>query len=436
MLYNITIFFSLSIFFIPAGVLIARYKELPKNKSKLIGIFLGTYFLYGLYMLICYSASIDDPLYDYISDHLFFYENPLMLSNYSPSEIIRESFSDFTYSDTPMAICLSALYIRFLRFFYSFKDFGIALMVPIIFFAALIPVFMGKTLANLNLFNRQTRNAILVFAFCSPLFYYSAYLYRDVYVYFLYTLILYFLLVKNIPLRYLYIFLLILVTYYFRKESGLYCLAFIGSYLCGFWIEKYSKYKYFFFMIGGVLGLVILSLVFNILMTTLISYNTRSLLEANNISLGTKVAANIPFPFNYILLSCFSQILPFPFYHRITLCDTSWMIFPDWRLHLFSCIIPFYWSYIICVIIMTWRSRVIKTEIRFLFYSALLFIFLTSIAEFNLRRQMVIGPLFFYTYIILSHNLPLAKKTEFFIFSTLGLLLLHVFYYSLLLIYR
>lgn len=431
MLYNITIFFSLSIFFIPAGVLIAKYKELPKNKSKLIGIFLCAYFLYGLYMLICYSVSIDDPLSDYISDHLFFYENPLMLSGYSPCEIIRESFSDFTYSDTPMAICLSALYIRFLRFFYSFKDFGIALMIPIIFFAALIPVFMGKTLTSLNLFNKQTRNAILVFAFCSPLFYYSAYLYRDIYVYFLYTLILYFLLVKNISLRYLYICLFIFITYYFRKESGLFCLAFIGCYLCGFWIEKYSKYKYFFFMIGGVLVLVILSLVFDTLMTTLISYNTRSLTAADEMSLGAKVATGLPFPFNYILLSCFSQILPFPFYHRILLCNAAWMNFPDWRLHIISCINPFYWSYIICVIIVKWKKALIPVTMRYLFYAALLYIFLTSIAEFNVRRQMAVAPLFFYVYIILTHDLSLSIKRFYFMCSGIALLTLHGIYWFL-----
>ena len=246
MLYNLLIFSIFSICILPCGIAFVRYKEVSKHKHALTEIFLTAYFIYGLYMLVCYSSSIDDPLYNYVSDHLFFYQQPLDLSTENTLQIIEESFTNFNYSECPIMICLSALYIRFLTYLYSFKDFGIPLMIPITFTAAMIPAIMGKTLASLNLFNRQTRNAILVFAFCSPLFYYSAYLYRDVYVYFLYTLILYFLLVKNIPLRYLYISLLILVTYYFRKESGLYCLAFIGSYLCGFWIEKYSKYKYFF----------------------------------------------------------------------------------------------------------------------------------------------------------------------------------------------
>ena len=424
---NILIFITLSLFFLPVGIGISRLLEQKAYKNRQTGVFLFAYFLYGFYMLGIHAVLFQDPRYDFFNDQIFYYESAIDLSQNSIADIFQILQEEFRYSEAPLIHFLNSVYLLLLRNISGIFDYsGVTLCTPIVFFAALIPVFMGKTLRSLDLYNRNSVvHALLIFILCSPLFYHTAFLYRDIHIFLLYTILFHCILVPRLAGRYLWFALLLGALYFLRKENALFAITFLFVFFYDRSIQKSTVLKYTLLAFGILLTILVAIILFDTLYATLSSYNARSLSAADSASFGQAVATRIPIPFNYLLLSAFSQILPFPFYLEFTRNEVHCFLYA------ITFVSPFYWLYIIFAITRYWKSPA-PALLRNLFYCALLYIFLTSIAEFNVRRQMVVTPLFFYLYIALTQNVKRFNKSMIFAVSTVCLWLLHFIYWGLL----
>lgn len=422
-LYNTTVYIFSFLLLFPLGFFIARHGITdPLCKQYTTRLFTVCFSVYGLYMLLNYCVLIEDPLLDYWSDYLFFYEWAIDLGKLDYRQIISEAFTEPKLRELPLFACFNGLLVRTLTLTgLPLRDFGIPLMMPIIFLASLIPVFMCKTLHALEFKIKEFGIPLYLFAFATPLFFYSAYFYRDIFIYFTYVVLFYVLLTPRMQFRYLWIALLLFLSWFLRMENGMFACLFVAC----FCFSKLKRYKLLLLIISGLIALGAFVLFYDTMLATLQRYNERSLSLASNESLGKLFATKIPFPLNYLFLTCFSQLLPFPCTMLLFKeLDNTW-------LQRITVIIPFFWTYILIFIVSNWRFNKIPAHILYLFYASLLYLFLTSIAEINLRRQMYVFPLFFFVYIHLTKDLPAHRKKRCFMITICSLLLLHCLYWGL-----
>lgn len=402
------------------------------SRKIVIQIFNYSFFIYFLYFFIGFFAHFNDAFAKYpetFADSVKLYDFATELSPLSFPEIIQEAFSNFIYSELPGAVTLFTLQLRFARMFFELSADGelYAIIAGVSFCAALIPTFIGKTLAELDLLDKKTGREVCIFATFSFVLYYSAFLLRDIHIMLLYTLLMYLLYKRQCFCRYLYIIGVTAVLFTFRVENGMFAFAFSGTYIYCKWLKSVSRqWKILIFFLAAGAGVLLFCLVYGEMFSVLQRYNQRSLDIASADSFGAKIAMKIPFPLNYILLTAFSQLLPFPMYHFAGQAPTNVLI------HSVTVFTPFYWLYIMYVTIKDYfKSRQKKSLPGYFLILSLLYLFLVSIGEFNPRRQMAVYPFIFITYIYYSNTDTISSKRKDF-FCALGILVfLHLIYYIL-----
>lgn len=415
------------------GRLCISFSEKEHSSQKIIiKIFNYSFFLYSIYFFLCFFTHSEDAFSKYpttFADSIKLYEFAVDLSEFPFPENIKEAFSDFVYSELPGAVTLFTLQLSLAKMLFELSAEGelYAIIAGVSFCAALIPTFIGKTLDELDLLNKKTGREICIFATFSFVLYYSAFLMRDIHVMLLYTLLVYLFSRKECTFRYIYIVIVTALLFSFRIENGMFAFAYSGAYIYCRRLSSVSRnWKILIFTLFAGLGVLTFCLVYKEMFSVLQRYNERSLDAASTDSFGAKIATKVPFPLNYIFLTAFSQILPFPIYHFAGLAHTNVLI------HSVTIFTPFYWFYIMYVTLKDYYYSCEKKVLwgYFLLISGL-YLFLTSIGEFNPRRQMAVYPFILVSYFYYSRTDTVLSKRKSFFYTLAILLFLHLVYYLL-----
>lgn len=402
--------------------LILSYDHRKRYFKEQLGLFFSVFSVYSVFT-VWSDSYVENPLLDFFvsSDQLFFYRSAINLSYSSAGEAVREAFSTFEYSETPLSIALFALLAKF-AIFLGVGDILLFLKFHVTFLASLIPLFIYKTVRLKDRNIPYLWQKIFVFALMSPLLIYSGQLLRDIHVGLLFLIMTYVALKPKQVLRYPILLLLMVATYYLRMESGLFSVLIIG-------IPLYKTFR-----TGNIMQkTIILSMllvfcffavfsIYDMMTSTITRYAERSAEMASESSLGNKLNA-LPTPIGEFAKAAFSQLMPFPIWLRLTTgLDYAY-------LYSLECLYPFYWVSIWMALLYAWKKyhKVWDKEILALFYISILYIILNSAGEFNVRRIMAVYPMILICYLLLRSQFDLKKKMMNQLSFTL-LFMLHVIY--------
>lgn len=368
-------------------------------------LWLSTFLSYVIYTIITHSY-IENPTTQYFvnPDQLHFYFEAITLSKFNISEIFQKSFTEFNYSGSPLAYALFGILARIAKILGE-TDILLFLKFHVTFLASLIPIYIYKIIDNCNPTIPNLHKKLFLFALVAPIFSLSAQLMRDIHICLLFTIMTYAALRPKQPFRYIWLLLLMAVTYSFRVENGLFSAAIIA-------IPLYRTFR-----TGGYLkkGLIIsifcvfcifaLFSILEVANTSLTGYGERSDEMASASSLGNKLNL-LPSPLAEFAKAGFSQLLPFPIWHPFNAeNDYSYLLIVD-------CLFPFYWIPIWMSLFYGWWKyrKYWDKDILALFYISILYIVLNSAGEFNTRRLMAVYPMLLICFITLQQQFNLKKQ--------------------------
>lgn len=368
-------------------------------------LWIGVFAFYLVYMTLT-DLFIENPFVDYFVsvDQLHFYEESLSLSQESFKDIIGDTFG-LAYIECPLTYVTYAYIIKLAHFIGITNDLYY-IKLSIVFLGSLIFPLIAKIIRVYGYEGKRINKSIALFAILSPILCYSCQIIRDVQICFLYTLLFYLVVKPKIKLRVVWLLLLILITYFYRYESGLFALLFLGLLLVkNVYETKSSGYKillFGFIMLGIVF---ILGYVESIMTDTLYRYNERALELADSDSLGMKLA-QLPFPFDVLGKMAFGQILPFPCWAPLTGGESYSL------LRIIECFFPFFWIPVLLSLLYTLvvlRKRVPSfTSMVILFGFG--YILLCSASTYDTRRVMAVYPILYSYYVVILQGNKLPIK--------------------------
>jgi len=378
---------------------------------------------YSVYMTLT-NLFIKNPFNDFFVsvDQLHLYEEAYYLSFQDFRNIIDNTFN-FTYIQTPLTYFGHAYILKLAHLLGASNDLYF-LKLSVVFIGSLIFPVMAKICRIYGVEGKKIEKHILVFAVLSPILCFSCQILRDVHICFLFTLMFYVAVHPNLKLKYVWLVLLIVITYFYRYENGLFAMLFIGLALMNHMYQTRSagvKILLFTFALAGLV--VLFGYAESVMNETFDGYNARSLDNADDGSLGAKLML-LPFPLNILSKTAFGQMLPFP-------CWSPLMGGANYAfLRIIECFFPFYWIPILLVFIyslFTLRNKMpqfISVVILFGFG----YIILSSASAFDTRRVMAVYPTLFciYLYIISNYKTPKASYNK---IVTGGLFALYLVYF-------
>lgn len=385
-------------------------------------LWISTFLPYALYTIISHSYVENPSTTYFISiDQTTFYNTAIDLSKYNISQIFNICFSEFSYSDCPSAWALFGALARIGRALGE-NDILLFLKFHVVFLASLIPIFIYKIILIYNQHIPNLHKKLFIFAIVSPLLIYSAQLLRDIHICLIFTIMVYVALRPKQPLRYLWLMLLMAITYTFRVENGLFSAAIIAiplyrTYRTGGYLQKM-----FIISIFCIFCAFAIFSVLEVMNRTISGYAERSLEAASVSSLGDKLNL-LPTPLAEFAKAGFSQLMPFPIWVRLTeATDYTY-------LRIVESFFPFYWVPIWLSLFYGWWKyrKYWNKDILAIFYISILYLVLNSAGEFNTRRLMAVYPMLLICFITLRQqfNLKKQKMNQ----TSVGLLIvLHIIY--------
>ena len=278
----------------------------------------------------------------------------------------------------------------------------------------LLNLFLYKTL----LFHTSREEALkytLLFAFFSPLVFYSPWILRDIHICLLYAIGIYLMHTRFTIKRLLLFVPIIVATLEFRLEMGLFCLI-MPIYYIYFRGKNHKNYKLIFgslIFIGiGVLGLL-LNFLINSLSAAISSFVGYS--SYTDETLGDGLGAmmfKLPMGIRHIAIVVFSQIRPFPAWGNLLIAKTVY----EYVISFVELLGAVFWSYIFFFISFSFTSKVVRKKLSqeniVILIIALIFI-LGNSSEMNIRRILCIYPLIFIIYINVRQMLPKRKRISY-----------------------
>lgn len=409
------------ILYVIIAFLITQSRDVVKMRGQR-KLWLITYTIYFIYTLVAQSY-VSDPSSSYFvnSDQMTFYNRAIELSGKTVGQIFKTTFTEFRYSESPLAFFLFALLAKIGNALRSSNIF-LFMLSHVTFLASLIPVYIYKIVYDKQFGLKNLERDILVFALISPLILYSAQLMRDVHVCFIYTLMTFIAINKEQRFRYLWLTLLLVISYFFRVESGLFAFAFIAIPLYKSYREGNALIRFSIILIFILFCVIAIGSIFNVAFNTISHYNIRSINAASETSLGNKLN-DLPFPLDVLSKTAFGQILPFPI----------WFPFKDSNsydyLRLVECIWPFYWITVWFCLIYAWIKfhKLWDKDLLTILYISILYLLLCSAGEFNTRRLMAVYPILLACFLILKQKFD-VKESKYAFFSFVLLFTLHIIY--------
>lgn len=419
------------IFFIIFSFLfiINRYSTIQNHLSKIIFISLPFYLLFAFNNYIGYISTKDFLLY---VDQSYFYQASEFLGNQQTIHIIyRECFVNNLYGEYGFTNFIFGI-ISFIgkNFFDGSNAF--VLSIYIFFPAIFISLFTYLTLIK-YIDGKKAYKYTLLFSLFSPVFYYSPWLLRDIYITLIYTIGFYLLHEKfswRLVLKYL---ILIFFAIQFRFESGVFFIIYPVYYF----ISLSRRKPLFLISMSVILILTIISSnIVNIvidnykqIVTSMKVYSefTKDQLTQG---FGSKLYS-LPLGIKELSIVIFSQMSPFPSWILLTDIGSNFEILPGVILMITS----IFWSLIfislIQLLISKKKLKLMTTNILIMLVIAFLFLLVNS-SNISVRRLLGVYPIILLAVLYVFDNID-SKKVKGLIRNSMFVYLLLNFVYILLL---
>ena len=395
------------------------------GKKEDFHLWLIVFSFYLIYMTLT-NLFVKNPLVDYFVslDQLHLYEQTLSLSHESFKYIVDNTFG-YAYIQTPLTYFTYAYILKFAHFIGVTNDLYY-LKLTVVFLGSLIFPIMAKIIRYYGYEGKQINKQIILFAILSPILCFSCQIVRDAQICLLFTLMFFVVVKPSLKFRWIWLVLLIVITYFYRYENGLFSLLFVGLLIMKNIYQTKSIGNKMLLFIGVLVGVVVLLIYVESVMTeTFDAYNARSLENADEGSLGAKLG-QLPFPFNVLGKTAFGQLFPFP-------CWAPLVGGQDYAfLRITECFFPFFW---IPVLLSLFYSLVfLNKKIPSFFIITILFgfgyIILTSSSAYDTRRVMAAYPMLYSIFLVIlrTNKIPKDIYNKVTIF---GLFALYLIYFIL-----
>lgn len=279
------------------------------------------------------------------------------------------------------------------------------------FLAIIINIFVYKILVFHTSRDKAFKSS-LIFAFFSPLFFYSPWILRDIHITLLYAIGIYLMHTRFSIKRLLLYIPLIVITLEFRLESGVFFLVLPLFYL----YFRGRKYRYFRELFTGLLvvGLIFIGVIINFLSSslesTLASFQSYSSYTEDNLGDGLgALLYKLPVGLKQLAITLFSQISPFPPWGKFLESTTIY----EMVISLVRFCGAVYWSCIFLFLCLSLTMKDIRNRINKenLALFLILFTFLLgNSSEMNIRRILCVYPLIFILYVNIKEMIEMKKR--------------------------
>lgn len=404
-------------------------KERTDTISLLTILFL-TFILYMLYALIAYSGYIDGNSFFMFPNEAYFYNTSEYLgTNNSLFEIFKLCFIDRIHVDSEAFYFLIGIISYIANTFFDHNNVLLQI-ITVSFFAILTNLFVYKFLKN-NGLSVNLLKFTLIYAIFSPIFYYSAWILRDIHIAFLFSIGLVIASSRFTLSRLLLFIPLILITIEFRIEHGIFMLVLVIYYV--YFKGRYYRYSKFLFTIVIMFSIVLLAFSISFIesklsktIESMVNYMefTSERVEEQGIS---KYLYQLPFGIKHVTLAIYSQLTQFPPWVYLEETKTSY----QFLIGMVAMIKSFFWSilFIVSLISIFYNSirKKLSTSILFLLLTFVLFLFL-NVSNINERRIIALYPILF----LYVCNLKLAVNGNVFnriLYKSVGMYILLISIY-------
>ena len=396
------------------GICFWLTKDKKQDTQNLLKLFYAVFCAYVLFSFVGYLDFKAINGFFLFVDQTHFYEIGDALSKKnSISQIFYDCFVLRIHEENEAAYFVFGL-IGFMANTYFDGNNVFLQSLHISFLAMLLNLFLYKTLICYT-YRTQALRYTLLFAFFSPLFFYSPWILRDVHIAFLYAVGIYLMHTRFSINRLLLFIPLIIITFEFRLEMGLFYIVMPLHYIY-FRGKQHKHYKLLFtslIFIGiGVLGLA-LNFLLNSLSSALDSFASYSNYTEENLGDGLgAMLYELPIGLKQIAITLFSQITPFP----------AWGKFLD-ATTIYEFVIAFsefcgaiFWSYLFLFMCFSFTNKKVRKNLSKENIAILLIAFVFIIgnsSEMNTRRILCIYPLIYIVYINIRQWLPSKKQISY-----------------------
>ncbi len=368
--------------------------------------------VYMLNMLITYYFMIE--FYNrwdvFLDENRYFTVSIMEVSNLINSGSNLFDIADiFKYSETALYLYLQGYIVLVANYF----DHASILTLKLfnVYIAALIPTVLFYLLTYV-VNKREAFYGSFIYGLLSFNFAYSSPLLRDGLGAFLYILIFYYYLLPTSNKNLFFIFLISILSYYLRPETGMFAFLIAFSYLY-FRFDKLFKSKILLklIVISILLPLSIFLLIrFNSvdIMTSLAGrYGDNALGQASSDSLGSallKLPLYIRLPLKFIQ----GQITYFPPW-SVLAGDVSFIRLPE---AIASISWPYVWPLILVGIIKEKLLLILDKKIIMLFLLSVGYIFISGSVATNPRQLMYVYPVIFLVAIVSFLKLSIYRRKQ------------------------
>lgn len=388
-------------FWILVGCLLIHCCFSPAVRNDANKLFYLTFFIYLVYSLVTYYACVDDPFTTFFMslDSTVYYKTAIDLGDLRSSrDIWQTAFSEYQYSEFP----LYAFFIGVLERTGRLLGGGGYLIqkVQVVFFSAMIPVFLFGMLCQ-YIEKRKAWRASLLYTLCSFTLFFSAQFMRDPHISFLYAWVL-FLIHKKGRTSWESVlgWTLCIICYFIRIEHGFFLSLLYSSCFFHYVLNKFKQHPYIGMAVAGTIllagGLVAYSLMADRISTmgqSMDAYTDRNISLASTDSLGAKLA-KLPPGIRQVVCGAYSQLQPFPLWYYFAAdyqTKNQWLCFP-----VVACSFTSFFSWVFILFGMTVKSLRNRCPRLILVQAGLsLILVMGASAEINIRRMYCVYPSIF-----------------------------------------
>ncbi|MEB8329864.1 hypothetical protein OO009_10905 [Flavobacteriaceae bacterium KMM 6897] len=382
-----------------------------KDTKNLLNIFYAVYAIYALFSVVGYLDYVEINDFFLFNDQMPFYEfGDILSENASISQIFQDCFIHRIHEENEAAYFVFGV-IGFVANTYFDGNSIFLQSLHISFLAMVLNLFLYKII----LFHTNRGEALkytLLFAFFSPLLFYSPWILRDIHIALLFAIGIYIMHTQFSIKRLLLFIPLIVVTLEFRLEMGLFCF-FMPVYYIYFRGKKHRNYKLLvasFIFIGIAVSGLALNFLIRSIDETLGSFEGYSNYTEENLGDGLgAMLYELPAGLKQIAITFFSQITPFPAWGKFLVSETIY----EYVIAFVEFCGAVFWSCLFLFMAFSFTSSRVRKNLskeNIVVIIIILAFLLGNSSEMNTRRILCIYPLIFIIYLNIRQMLPKRKR--------------------------
>lgn len=389
---------------------IASVKIISPNKqveSVILNVFFITFSVYLLYASVIYLGyEYNNFKFYFFPDQGYFYDNSNELINLqSIKDVYNETIVKRVHYENEGAFFLFGSIAYLANTYFD----GNSVFLQIIFtsFTGILTiVFVSRTLYYYQEDLVKLKKNALIFAFLSPLFFYSSFILRDVHICLMYAISLYLIHQKFKLLNIIYLIILFFIVKEFRLENALFLLSFIVFYV---FTNRNSnsliKKIYPFIFITGIAATILaINFLLKDINNSVQSFEMYENYTESKLNDGFgAVLYKLPFGIKQLALIINSQLTPLPPWSFINFRHNIFIMLSG----LVMTIVTIFWSilFISSVFSLVIKKAFKNYEFKFIFLLLLFFLFLLlNTSNINVRRLMPMYPILFFLFVSLKQT--------------------------------